>query len=277
MDIVKAKELFIQRMISKNFSKNTIENYSSQLLIFLEKFKNVPRAKEISANEIEKYLLSIEKINTRKHSRCAIQSFYSLVVNQPLKLQYIPWPKKEVKLPQPLDISDVQKLFDVCTNKKHKSIISLLYGCGLRISEVLNLKIVDIDSTKNIINIIQGKGKKDRQVMLDSFLLKLLREYWLEYKPIEYLFNGQFGGRYSERSINSFLKKYATEAGIKTNVHAHLLRHSFATHCLEQGTDIHLIQKLLGHNNIKTTLIYTHVSSNLIANTVSPISKLNLN
>lgn len=276
MDIVQAEKVFVQRMNSKNWSQSTIENYASQVRCFLREFKERDRARNITADEIEKYLLQKVQINTRKHARCGIQAFYKLAINQPMKLAHIPWPKKERKLPQPIDASEVQKLLKVCTNLKHKTIIALLYGCGLRVSEVINLKIKDIDSTKNIINIIAGKGKKDRQVMLAPELLLLLRKYYQAYRPKEYLFNGQFDLQYSDRSINEFLKKYAKLAGIRQNLHAHLLRHCFATHSLEQGTDISLIQKLLGHNSIKTTMIYTHVSTNIIANTHSPLSSLAL-
>lgn len=274
MDIVQAEATFVQRMTSKNWAKSTQENYRSQVRLFLQTFKHKDRARNITADEIEQYLNSNPVINTRKHARCAIQAFYQLVVGQPMKLAHIPWPKKEKKLPQPLDVSEVQALIKACDNLKHKAIICLMYGCGLRISEVLNLRIADIDSKRMIINIIAGKGKKDRQVMLDSLLLDLLRKYYVQYRPKEYLFNGQGSLQYSERSINQFLKKYAALAGINRHVHAHLLRHCFATHALEQGTDIRLIQRLLGHNSIKTTLIYTHVSTALIANTTSPISKM---
>lgn len=276
MDVGKATDMFIQRMQSKNWSKSTIKNYASGVRCFLNAFKEKPKAKEINANEIEQYLLTMVQINTCKHVRCGIQAFYNLVINQPMKLAHIPWPKKELKLPQPMDAGDVQKLFAACNNLKHKAIIALLYGCGLRVSEVINMQLQHIDSTKMIINIICGKGKKDRVVMLPKEVLLLLREYYTKYKPVQFLFNGQFGLQYSDRSINEFLKHYAAKAGLKINIHAHLLRHSFATHSLEQGTDIRLIQKLLGHNSIKTTLIYTHVSTQLIAQTPSPIAALSI-
>jgi len=276
MDIGKALEMFTLRMQSKNWSESTKKNYRSSVACFLAEFKHYPKAKEISALLIEQYLLTKVQVNTRKHVRCGIQAFYLLVINQPMKLAQIPWPKKEVKLPQPIDAIEVQLLLKQVSNKKHKAIIFLLYGCGLRISEVINLKIAHIDSVKNIINIVCGKGKKDRQVMLPKPLLLLLREYWLDYKPKEYMFNGQFDIQYSERSINQFLDKYAKLAGIKTHVHAHLLRHCFATHSLEQGTGLPVIQKLLGHNSIKTTMIYTHVSTALIANTHSPLNNIQL-
>lgn len=276
MDVGKAIELFIQRMQSKNWSSSTIKNYASSVRYFLTAFKDRPKAKEVSANEIEQYLLTKVKVNTRKHVRCGIQAFYSLVICQPMKLKHIPWPKKEQRLPQPIEATDVQKMINACANLKHKAIICLLYGCGLRISEVINLKIAHIDSQAMVINIIAGKGKKDRIVMLPQLVLELLRKYYKDYKPDEYLFNGQFEKQYSKRSINNFLKDIAKKAGVKGHIHAHLLRHSFATHSLEQGTDISYIQKLLGHNCIKTTLIYTHVSKQTIANIPSPIAQLSI-
>ncbi len=162
MDIVQAEKTFVQRMQSKNWSISTIKNYASQLRVFLQQFHTRDRARNITANEIEQYLLTKVQVNTRKHARCAIQAFYGIVIMQPMKLANIPWPKKERKLPQPIDATDVQKLLQACRNIKHKAIIALLYGCGLRVSEVINLQVQHIDSQKNIINIIAGKGKKDR-------------------------------------------------------------------------------------------------------------------
>jgi integrase/recombinase XerD len=274
MDIVKAEASYLQRMKSKNWSEKTVKNYLSQIRIFLKEFENKTRAKEINANEIEAYLLDKVNINSRNHARCSINAFYKLVIGQPEKLKYIPWPKKEKKLIEFLDSSEVQMLLSKCINLKHKAIIMLMYGSGLRVSEVINLKICDIDSKQMLIRILQGKGKKDRVVQLDSILLDFLRKYYTEYKPKNYLFNGQFSDQYTERSINQFLKKYAKDGGLKRNVHAHLLRHSFATSSLEMGTDIRFIQKVLGHSNIKTTIDYTHVSSGLIRKTPSPLQLL---
>jgi len=274
MDIVIAKEIFIQKMQSRNWSEKTIKNYSCQVMKFLEQFKAAPRAKEINSNNIESYLLEKVNINSRNHTRCAINAFYKLVINQPEKLKYIPWPKKESKLIEYLEPTEVKAILSKCTNLKHKAIIMLLYGCGLRVGEVLNLKPTDIDSSRNIIRILEGKGKKDRIVQLDHSLLLLLREYYKAYKPKEYLFNGQVKSKYTEKSINQFLKDYAKKAGIKRNVHAHLLRHSYATSSLEMGTDLRIIQKLLGHSSIKTKIRYTHVSTSTISRTPSPLQLL---
>jgi integrase/recombinase XerD len=275
MDIVRAELSFIEKMKSKNWSKNTIKNYNSQVRLFLNVFKDRDRARNITSKEIETYLINRIDINSRNHARCAINAFYKLVINQPEKLKFIPWPKKEVKLIEYLEVEEIVKMINVCHNLKHKAIIMLMYGCGLRVGEVINLKPEHIKSDRMIITILKGKGNKDRVVQLDQSLLDLLRQYYKVYKPKEFLFNGQFCNVYTEKSINSFLKKYAQMSGIKRNVHAHLLRHSFATSSLEMGTDIRLIQKLLGHNSIKTTLRYTHVSTSLISRTPSPLQLLN--
>jgi site-specific recombinase XerD len=273
MDTVQASNYFVQKMQSRNFSEKTIKNYNCQILLFLNEFKTRDRARNITANEIEKYLLERVNINSRNHTRCAINSFYKLVVNQPEKLSFIPFPKKEFKLVEYVTVDEMQLIFCVCQNTKHKAIMALAFGCGLRVSEIINLKPQHIDSTRMIINIIQGKGRKDRQVQLPQNLLNLLRDYWKEYNPKGgYLFQGQFEAQYSERSINQFLKKYAKKAGLKRNIHCHLLRHGYATSSLETGVDLRIIQKLLGHNSIKTTLRYTHVSTSLISKTPSPLN-----
>lgn len=274
MNVQEAAKAFNIKMQSKNWSEKTIKNYYSQVGSFLKEFENKPRAKEINANEIEAYLLSKVNINSRKHARCAINAFYKLVINQPEKLKFIPWPKKEKRLIEFLDSTEVAAMLAKCHNTKHKAIILLMYGTGMRVSEVINLKLTDIDSTQMVIRVLQGKGKKDRVVQLDITLLGFLRKYYNEYKPIKYLFNGQFEPQYTERSINQFLKKYAGLAGLKRNVHAHLLRHSFATSSLEMGTDIRFIQEMLGHESIKTTLGYTHVTRSLIRKTPTPLQLL---
>lgn len=275
MNIPKHIEQFRKDMTLKNYCKNSIDNYCDQIALFLRHFagKYTEPAK-ISAEDIKDYLLSAACVNSQRHRHSAIKLFYSLTIHQPFKFRYIEYARKERKLPFPLDQSEVAAILNVCKNVKHRAVICLLYGCGLRISEVLNLKPEHIDSRRMVINIIAAKGKKDRQVMLDEKLLHLLREYYKLYQPKKYLFNGQNEPQYSERSVNQFLKKYATQAGIRRNIHAHLLRHSFATHALEQGTDIRIIQSLLGHSSPKTTQIYAHVSTRLISQIKSPLSSI---
>jgi site-specific recombinase XerD len=203
-----------------------------------------------------------------------IQRYYEYILKQKLDIRDLPYPRAEHRLPEVLSISEVKSIRDQIKNLKHLLAFSFLYGCGMRVGEVLSLKPQDIDRARMLIIIRQGKGKKDRQVMLDAELLKLIENYYREFKPKEYLFNGQFGNIYTSSSINQFLKYYSKKAGITKNVHAHVFRHSFATHLLEVGTDISIIQKLLGHSDPKTTQIYTHVSDRFISNVKSPLSFL---
>ena len=169
-------------------------------------------------------------------------------------------------------------MFNVCENKKHKVILALLYSCSLRVSELINLKWKDIDRSRMIINIIQAKGNKDRQVGLNDPLIKLLEDYYHEYKSVIYVLNGQGSSRqYSERSVGEVVKQLAFKASIKNkNVYTHLIRHTSATHMVENGIDINLIQKLLGHSNVKTTNIYLHISHNHISKIKSPFQSINL-
>jgi site-specific recombinase XerD len=195
----------------------------------------------------------------------------------PSKIQSIPYPKSERKLPIVLSQAEVQRMFDVCHNLKHKTILAILYSCGLRVSELINLKWQDIDRSRMVINIIAAKGNKDRQVMLSQELINLLTNYWKEYKSKEYVLNGQSAPQYTAKSVGEVIKQLADKAGIKNKrVYTHLMRHNCFTHMVESGIDINLIQRLAGHNNVKTTAIYTHISHNIISNIKSPLSNINL-
>lgn len=257
-------------------SDATKDNYASGVKSFLVKFDKYSEPKEIPTQEIKEYLLTFKTINTRKHNICAIKSFYQLTVGMPNKIDKIPYPKADKKLPIILSVDEIQKMFMVCENLKHKVILALLYSCGLRVSELINLKWNHIDRSRMIINIIQAKGKKDRQVMLTPELLPLLEKYYLEYKPKEYVLNGQTSLHYSDRSVGEVIKQLAEKAGINKRVYTHLMRHCSFTHMVEQGVDINLIQKLAGHSNIKTTNIYLHISDNHISKIQSPLSNIKL-
>lgn len=196
---------------------------------------------------------------------------------QPNKFKYIEYCRKDKKLPIVLSVEEIQKMFNVCENKKHLVILSLLYSCGLRVSELLNLKWDHVDRSRMIINIISGKGKKDRQVMLDSKLIPLLAEYWREYKSKEYVLNGQFDIQYSQQSVLQVVKQLAKKAGIDNKrVYTHLLRHCSFTHLVESGTDIHLIQRIAGHSSAKTTGLYLHISHNHISKIPSPLNNISI-
>lgn len=248
-------------------SEATRKNYISQIISFCNRFKNYEQPKSIPTEDIKNWLLESKTPNTRNHKLCAIKSFYELTVGMPLKLDRIPFSKKEQKLPMPLSKEEVELLFKNCDNLKHKAIMSLLFGCGMRVGEVLNLKPGNIDRSNGVIHIVNGKGNKDRMVPLHASVLSILENYYRAYKPKIYMFNGQFPEKdlkYSERSINAFFKQIAVKAKIKKNVHSHLGRHSYASNLLIKGTDLGLIQKILGHKKLETTMIYTKVTSQVI-------------
>lgn len=257
-------------------SKSTQENYISQVKSFLWYFKNEEQPKSIPNEKIKEWLLEAKTTNTRKHRLCAINSFYKLTVGMPDKVSRIPYPKSEKKLPIVLSVEEIQRMFDVCDNTKHRVILAILYSCGLRVSELINLKWSHIDRSRMIVNIIKAKGCKDRQVMLPPAIIPLLEKYWREYKSKEYVLNGQFGLQYSDRSIGEVIKQLAEKAGINKRVYSHLMRHCAFTHMVEGGCDIGLVQKLAGHNNINTTNIYLHTSHNLISRINSPINAIKI-
>jgi len=258
-------------------SSRTQENYQCSVRTFLKYFEKEIDPQHISTDKIKQWLLTFATINTRNHKLCAIKSFYEITVGMPLKLDKIPFSKKNKQLPIVLSVDEIQRMFNVCENKKHKVILALLYSCSLRVSELINLKWKHIDRSRMIINIIQAKGNKDRQVALNQQLIDLLAGYYREYKPTEYILNGQFGLQYSDTSVNQVIKQLGAKAGIENKrLYTHLMRHTSATHMVEAGTDINLIQKLLGHSNVKTTAIYTHISHNHISKIQSPLAQINL-
>jgi site-specific recombinase XerD len=252
----------------------TQKNYISGVRLFLEKFQNYDQPKSIPNHEIKEWLLSTKCSNSRNHRLCAVKSFYQITVGMPNKIDKIPYSRKAQSLPMPLSAEEVASLFKACTNKKHKAIMALLFGCGMRVSEVLNLKPQQIDRSRMVIHVINGKGAKDRFVPMEKFVLNILEGYYKEYRPVEYMFNGQFSNQYTQRSINQFLKDTAESAGIKKRIHSHLGRHSYATMLVESGIDLGLIQNILGHKNQKTTLIYAKISSARISQVKSPLGNL---
>lgn len=278
MNITEWHKRYCRDSALKYPSKATQENYQSTVLGFLNFFENAVDPAHIKTDMIKDWLLKFETINTRNHKLCAVKSFYQITVGMPLKLDKIPFTKRDKKLPKVLEENEIQAMFDNCHNLKHLTILTLLYSCGLRIGEVINLKIENIN--EYTIDIICAKGRKDRIVPLPEEVKALIEVYRKEFKPITYLFNGQFPDkelRYSERSINEFLKQIAFRAGIDKRIHAHLFRHSYATHSLEQGTPLPFLQEILGHNSPKTTQLYLHTSRKSISRIHSPIKNIKFN
>ncbi len=277
MNIGKYVQMYSEDLKLKNYAKSSIENYCSQVSLFLAYFnEKVTKPSEINESQIKEWVLLANSINGRKHRISAVKLFYQLTGKQPLKFKHIPYPKKDKKLPIVLSIAEIQKMFDVCENKKHKAILSLLYSTGLRVSELINLKWKDIDRSRMIINVIAGKGMKDRQLPLNQVLIDVLTDYYKEYKSKEYVFNGQFDLQYSDRSVLHVVKHLAEKAGINKRVYTHLIRHCTMTHLVEQGLDINIIQRLCGHSNVKTTATYLHISHNLISSIQSPLNNIRI-
>jgi site-specific recombinase XerD len=277
MGIPKYIELFRKDLILKNYAETSIENYVSQVKLFLHKHEQLfTEPAKINETAIKDWLLTSQSVNGRKHRISALKLFYKFTIKQPMKLKYIEYPRSEKNLPIVLSQEEVQRMFDACKNTKHLVIMALLYSCGLRVSELINLQWSNIDRSRKIINIIKAKGFKDRQVPLAENLIPLLERYWKEYKSVQYILNGQTELQYTAKSVGEVVKQLAQKAGINKRVYTHLLRHCSFTHLLENGIDISLIQKIAGHASPKTTSIYTHISHNLISKVVTPFNQIKI-
>ncbi|WP_375562683.1 site-specific tyrosine recombinase/integron integrase [Bernardetia sp. OM2101] len=270
-------ENFMQLLEIKRYAYSTRKAYQSVLEKFFRQFEKP--IEHITQKEVQEYLyqkIREEKISfsTQKQIVGAIKLFYKEMYKKDLKIDYLYPDRQEHKLPNVLSKEDVVRLINSPKNLKHKTILTGIYSAGLRISEITKVKINDIDSKRMIIRVKGGKGYKDREVMLSEQFLVLLREYYKAYKPKEWLFEGQNGGQYSTTSIQKIFKKALKNANINQEATVHTLRHSFATHLLENGTDIRFIQEFLGHNSIKTTQIYTHITKNSKSKVKSPLDTM---
>lgn len=270
---------YIEKLSRKRYSPNTIKTYKTYMKSFVEAFNDC-NLETITTREINDYLLNLIHTKQISHSQQnqrinAIKFYYEQVLGNRREYYNLNRPKKEKKLPNILTVEEVELILKHCKNLKHKCILMTLYSGGLRRSELINLKISDIDSKRMLIRISQSKGNKDRNTLLSEKLLMLLRDYYKFYKPKHWLFEGQGGGPYSATSIANIFKKALKEARIDKHATPHTLRHSFATHLLEQGINLRYIQEILGHSSIKTTQIYTHVSSDQLTKIKNPLDNLN--
>lgn len=263
---VKLPEGYAEKLEQERYSINTIKTYTHYFRNFIAAFRNHELA-QITKEEINQYILKLireDNISASQQNQRinAIKFYYEKVLGKEKECYAIERPRREHKLPDILSKEEVAAMLQATENIKHKCLIALIYSCGLRRGEAINLKIKDIDSKRMAIKICGAKGKKDRYVQLSDSLLRLTREYYRKEKPGLYLFEGKTGSKYSAESILNVIKNSAKKAGIKKRVYPHILRHSFATHNLEQGIDIRYIQEWMGHESIKTTQRYTHVSNN---------------
>ena len=258
-------------------SRHTTKNYSSFFLSFL-KYYGFKHPLLISNEEIRNFLLQKTKANYSKNTINqyinVIKLYYERAYGREISFRYAIRPKKAQTLPEILGKKELYAIFSNITNLKHKTLLLITYSAGLRRNETLELKVVDVDFNRKLIKINNGKGKKSRTELLSESLQPILKQYIKEYKPKNYLFEGASGGKYSFSSFSKILNKAVLKSGIKKHITLHTLRHSFATHLLEQGTDIRYIQELLGHTNIKTTLRYTHVAEKNLQKIRSPLDSL---
>ena len=273
-------EAFVNKLITRRYSPNTIRTYTDLFEEFINYYPELD-PKEISERDIVqylRYLVDERQISTsyQNQSINAIKFYYEQVLKGKRKFYFVERPRKEKRLPVVLSEEEIVRIFVQVDNLKHKCLLMLIYSTGLRIGEALNIKVADIDSGRGQVSIRGAKGNKDRVSLLSASLLPPLREYYLRYQPKEYLFEGMSGGKYSARSAQAVLKRAVKQAKIQKKVTLHTLRHSFATHLLENGTDLRYIQTLLGHNSSRTTEIYTHVSTKALRDIRSPLDKLNL-
>lgn len=272
---------FINLLKAKAYSQSTFKTYRNEFLIFLKKLKDIP-AERLEVEHIKRYIvhcLENEKLSENTvHSRLnALKFYYEQVLGKEKMFFDMPRPKKPLQLPKVLGESEVGKLFNAIQNIKHKAILFTAYSAGLRVSEVVKLRVQDIDSSRMQIFVEKAKGKKDRYVMLSSLLLDILRGYIksLHTAPTYYLFEGQNKHEhYSCRSAQDIFKAAKDRAGITKKMSFHSLRHSFATHLLDKGVDIKYIKDLLGHFNIKTTERYLHIRKDKLMSISSPLDDL---
>ncbi|HKI47627.1 MAG TPA: tyrosine-type recombinase/integrase [Balneolales bacterium] len=268
------------RLTLMNYSESTCRAYLNGLLIFI-RYLNEHEVTEVTPTALSTFFhkCKIESgysYSMMKQLLASVKFLYEEVLKQDIDFDFNIKMKKPSTVPVVLSVEEVQRFLNSFTNLKHKALFTLCYSAGLRVGEILNLKISDIDSDRMQIRIAQAKGKKDRYTILSPKVLDLLRIYVKEYKPDVYLFEGQKGGKYSSASIQNLMRQHRKIARINKRATPHTLRHSFATHLLDNGTDIRFIQELLGHKHLSTTQIYTHVSSRSLRDVRSPVENLNL-
>ncbi len=271
-------EAFRQQMRLKRYSVNTQKTYTSVLSKFL-RYWHCTTPEQISERHVREYMIyTVDKLNCsaayQRQSINAIKLFFYAVVNKPLSEMAITAPRRKKVLPVVLSEAEVSLLLSQVTNLKHKAILYCIYSAGLRRNEVLELKVADIDSQRNCLMIRAAKGNKDRVTLLSIKCLLLLRQYYRQYRPTRFLFEGASGGKYSATSLRKIFYRALQSSGIKKKASLHTLRHSFATHLLERGTDLRYIQALLGHSSSKTTEIYTHMTTKGFGNIKSPLDEI---
>ncbi len=276
--LIKMEE-FTRWLKSKRYSESTIKTYTEAIKVFLMYYVH-KKVDEINNDDLIRfnndYILK-KNLSASYQNQIVngVKLFFQTIENTQLKVDLVHRPRKEHVLPNVLSKEEVKLILNAHSNIKHRAMLSLIYACGLRCGELIRLTPEHIDSKRNLIIIKQSKGKKDRIAPLSDKIIELLRTYFVLHKPVTYLFEGQTkGSPYDERSLQQVLKQALKKVNITKPVTLHWLRHSYATHLLEAGTDLRYIQELLGHNSSKTTEIYTHVSTHNLQKIISPFDQL---
>jgi site-specific recombinase XerD len=262
----------------RNYSDSTMTVYLDRVERFARFFGKSPARlgpEDIRAYQV--HLVEERKVSWAMLNQtvCALRFLYRTTLGKDWAVRHIPYAKGEKKLPVVLSRKEVARLLHAAENRKHRTMLMTAYGCGLRLSEVVNLRVGDIDSSRMVVRVRNGKGRKDRYVPLSPALLKALRAYWREYRPADHLFPGANASEpFKPRTLGKVCERARSRAGLRKGVSMHTLRHSFATHHLEAGTDLRTLQIILGHNSLATTSIYLHVSAAKIHNAGSPLDLL---
>ena len=274
------RQRMLEELQRRNYSAGTIRLYLRHVAEFAQHFHRSPD--QLGAEDIRQYqlfLIQEKKLawSTYNQIVCALRFFYAKTLKRAFLLQDIPFPRKEQRLPLILSREEVARILTVPARLKSRALLMTIYAAGLRRSEVARLRVSDIDSARMTITVHQGKGQKDRVVMLSPVLLDSLRQYWRQHKPKEWLFPGRNPNQpISGNDIFMVFHNAVRYAGITKKISPHSLRHSFATHLLESGADLRTIQILLGHRSLKTTARYLHISQHQLRATASPLDSLNL-
>ncbi len=261
----------------RNYAPRTQQTYLAHVRRFARHFGRAPD--ELGSEEIRTYQLHLVEKGASwslfNQATCALRFLYTVTLQQPWRVETIAFPRRPKRLPAVLSREEVSRLLEAVPNRKHRLVLMTMYSAGLRVSEATHLRVADIDSARMLIHVRQGKGGKDRQVMLSPVLLEALRAYWRWHRPVLWLFPGTTPEEpLSVSSVQKVCRLARRAAGITKPVSPHILRHSFATHLLEAGTDLRMIQTLLGHRRLETTQRYTHIAAHRIGATASPLDHL---
>ena len=271
------RQRFIEDMRIRNLAESTQKSYVGAVRRLAGYYKRSPD--EVSEEEVRKYLLYVtqdKKVSpsTFKQDISALRFLYAVTLNREWMIHHLPYPRGAKKLPEVLSRAEVRNLIKAARSLRDKTLLSVAYSTGARVSEVMALRIADIDRAQGLLHIRSGKGAKERRALLSKKLLAQLEDYWREYRPNDYLFSGGDGAPLGDGVLQKVCKDAATRAGIRKRVYPHLLRHSFATHLLESGTDIRTVQVLLGHSQIVTTAGYLKVTTHQLKKVKNPLDAL---